>query len=86
MDTSSLETQLSVLSGNLRQAESVKQRLEVQIDSMDVSTPHYEKKVNDLEKRLETQYDKIYEIKESISDLKAQIRELKKDQVDADSI
>lgn len=53
---------------------------------MDVSTPHYEKKVNDLEKRLETQYDKIYEIEESISDLKAQIRELKKDQVDADSI
>ena len=71
MDTSSLETQLSVLSGNLRQAESVKQRLEVQIDSLDVSTPHYEKKVNDLEKRLETQYDKIYEIEESISDLKA---------------
>lgn len=35
---------------------------------------------------LETQYDKIYEIEESISDLKAQIRELKKDQVNADSI
>ena len=36
--------------------------------------------------RLDTQYDKIDEVEEAIADLKSQVYELKKNQIDADSI
>lgn len=86
VDTTDLEKQLSVLNANLHQAETIKTRLEQQIDSLDVTTTHYDKKISDLQRRLDAQYDKIDEIEEAISDLKSQIYELKKNQINADSI
>ena len=47
---------------------------------------HYDKKISDLQRRLDTQYDKIDEVEEAIADLKSQVYELKKNQIDADSI
>ena len=47
---------------------------------------HYDKKISDLQRRLDIQYDKIDEVEESIADLKSQVYELKKNQIDADSI
>ena len=45
-----------------------------------------DKKISDLQRRLDTQYDKIDEVEEAIADLKSQVYELKKNQIDADSI
>ena len=86
VDTSDLEKQLSVLNANLHQAETIKTRLEQQIDNLDVTDIHYDKKISDLQRRLDTQYDKIDEVEEAIADLKSQVYELKKNQIDADSI
>uniref|UniRef100_UPI0040285B12 recombinase zinc beta ribbon domain-containing protein n=1 Tax=Lachnospira eligens TaxID=39485 RepID=UPI0040285B12 len=86
VDTSDLEKQLSVLNANLHQAEIIKTRLEQQMDNLDVTDIHYDKKISDLQRRLDTQYDKIDEIEEAIADLKSQVYELKKNQIDADSI
>ena len=47
---------------------------------------HYDKKISDLQRRLDIQYDKIDEVEEAIADLKSQVYELKKNQIDADSI
>ena len=47
---------------------------------------HYDKKISYLQRRLDTQYDKIDEVEEAIADLKSQVYELKKNQIDADSI
>ena len=47
---------------------------------------HYDKKISDLQRRLDTQYDKIDEVEEAIADLKSQVYELNKSQIDADSI
>ena len=44
------------------------------------------KKISDLQRRLDAQYDKIDEVEELITDLKSQVHELKKNQIDADSI
>ena len=41
---------------------------------------------SDLQRRLDTQYDKIDEVEETMAELKSQIYELKKNQIDADSI
>ena len=38
---------------------------------------HYDKKISDLQRRLDTQYDKIDEVEEAIADLKSRVYELK---------
>ena len=86
VDTSDLEKQLSVLNTNLHQAETIKTRLEQQMDNLDVTDIHYDKKISDLQRRLDIQYDKIDEVEDAIADLKSQVYELKKNQIDADSI
>ena len=42
--------------------------------------------ISDLQRRLNTQYDRIDEVEETMAELKSQIYELKKNQIDADSI
>ena len=56
------------------------------MDNLDVTDIHYDKKISDLQRRLDTQYDKIDEVEEAIADLKSQVYELKKNQIDTDSI
>ena len=67
VDTSDLEKQLSVLNANLHQAETIKTRLEQQMDNLDVTDIHYDKKFSDLQRRLDTQYDKIDQVEEAIA-------------------
>ena len=86
VDTTDLEKQLSVLNASLHQAEIIKTRLEQQMDNLDVTDTHYDKKISDLQRRLDAQYDRIDEVEETMAELKSQIYELKKNQIDADSI
>ena len=86
VDTTDLKKQLSVLNASLHQAETIKTRLEQQMDNLDVTDTHYDKKISDLQRRLDAQYDRIDEVEETMTELKSQIYELKKNQIDADSI
>ena len=81
-----LEKQLSVLNASLHQAETIKTRIEQQMYNLDVTDTHYDKKISDLQRRLDAQYDRIDEVEETMTELKSQIYELKKNQIDADSI
>lgn len=47
VDTTDLEKQLSVLNASLHQAETIKTRLEQQMDNLDVTETHYEKKISE---------------------------------------
>lgn len=86
VDTSDMEKELSVLSAKLHQAEGIKTRIEQQMDSLDVNTAHYEKKIADLQRRLDSQYDTIDEVEQAITEVRAQILDLKKSSISADSI
>ena len=44
VDTTDLEKQLSVLNASFHQAETIKTRLEQQMDNLDVTDSHYDKK------------------------------------------
>ena len=81
-----LGKQLSVLNASLHQAETIKTRIEQQMDNLDVTDTHYDKKISDLQRRLDAQYDRIDKVEETMTELKSQIYELKKNQIDADSI
>ena len=47
-----LEKQLSVLNASLHQAETIKTRIEQQMDNLDVTDTHYDKKISDLQRRM----------------------------------
>ena len=53
VDTTDLKKQLSVLNASLHQAETIKTRLEQQMDNLDVTDTHYDKKISDLQRRLD---------------------------------
>ena len=57
-----MEKELETLRGQLRQVIGTKNRLEKQMDSLDVSDKHYDRKVLDLQRRYDEQYDRIEEI------------------------
>ena len=59
---------------NLNQAETIKTRLEKQVDSLDVTNAYSERKINDLQKYLDAQYDIIDETEELL--VSAKIRDL----------
>lgn len=86
VDTSDMEKEMAVLSAKLHQAEGIKTRIEQQMDSLDVNTPHYEKKIADLQRRLDSQYDTIDETEQAIAEVGVQILDLKKSSISADSI
>ena len=56
------------------------------MDSLDVNTSRYEKKIADLQRRLDSQYDMIDEVEQAITEVRAQILDLKKSSISADSI
>ena len=60
------EKQLSVLNASLHQAETIKTCLEQQMDNLDVTDTHYDKKISDLQRRLDAQYDRIDEVEETV--------------------
>ena len=51
---------------NIEQAETIKTRLEQQMDNLDVTDTHYDKKIVDLQRRLDAQYDRIDEVEETV--------------------
>ncbi len=86
VDASDMEKEITVLSAKLHQTEAIKTRIEQQMDSLDVNTSHYEKKIADLQRRLDSQYDMIDETERAIAEVRAQILDLKKSSISADSI
>ena len=79
VDTTDLKKQLSVLNASLHQAETIKTRLGQQMDNLDVTDTHYDKKISDLQRRLDAQYDRIDEVEETRAELtKATYDEIKK--------
>ena len=69
-----MDQELTVNLANLNQAETIRTRLEKQVDSLDVTNAYSERKINDLQKYLDAQYDIIDETEELL--VSAKIRGL----------
>lgn len=81
-----LKKELVVYRGQLKQALGVKARLEKQMDSLDISDPHYDRKIADLERRYDEQYGKIEEIETLIAEVQEQIQTIRREQISGDNI
>ena len=86
VDTADLEKQLETLRGQLRQAEDTKSRLEQQMDTLDVTDAHYDRKILDLQRRYDDQYDRISVLEEQLSEIEAQIRSIRQEQISSDNV
>lgn len=86
VDTADMEKQMATLQAQLHQAEGTKARLERQMDSLDVTDPHYERKILDLERRYNEQYGKIEEIELELDDVQSQILSIKQEKISGDNI
>lgn len=69
-----MDKELTVNLANLNQTETIRTRLEKQVDSLDVTNAYSERKINDLQKYLDAQYDIIDETEELL--VSAKIRGL----------
>ena len=86
VNTTDLEKQVEVHQAQLRQIIGTKTRLEHQMDSMDVSHPHYNRKISDLQRRYDDLYDKTGETEEQIDKLRARIHQIKQERISSDNI
>ena len=86
VDTDDLEKQMEVFKGQLRQINGTKNRLANQMDTLDVSDPHYDKKISDLQQRYDLQYDKADEIEIQIDDINSRINQIRNEKITGDNI
>jgi site-specific DNA recombinase len=86
VDTTDLEKQLETLRAHLRQVTGTKNRLERQMDTLDVDDPHYDRKILDLQRRYDEQYGRIEEIEVQIEDIQSQIRSIRQEKISGDNI
>lgn len=59
VDTTEIETEIANLQKQLGQYMGTKRSLEKQIDSLDIEDRHYDRKLSDLQDRLDKMYDNI---------------------------
>lgn len=81
-----LETELEWLRKKLRQLIGAKNKLAQQIDNLDILDPHYSKKYDDMQSRLDTFYDEIEEVEESINTLQERVINIRSEKINSDNI
>ena len=63
-----------------------KSRLERQMDTLDINDAHYDRKILDLQRRYDEQYDTIEEIEVQIGELQSQMRSIQQEKISGDNI
>ena len=86
VDTEDMEKQIAVLQGQLKQAFGTKSRLERQMDTLDINDVHYDRKILDLQRRYDEQYDTIEDIEVQIGELQGQIRSIQQEKISGNNI
>ena len=86
VDTADMEGQLDQLQAQFRQTLGTKNRLERQMDALDIEDAYYERKISDLQRRYDEQYGKIEEIENQIEEVQDQIRSIRQDKISGDNI
>ena len=86
VDTEDMERQIAVLQGRLSKPLERKSRLERQMDTLDINDAHYDRKILDLQRRYDEQYDTIEEIEVQIGELQSQIRSIQQEKISGDNI
>jgi len=85
-DTSEVEKEIANYQKQLGQYIGTKRSLENQIDHLDYEDKHYDRKLSDLQDRLDKMYDNIDDIEHSLKDCKDRKRAIEAEQLTADNV
>lgn len=86
IDTKELETELEQLCKKLRQLNGAKSKLGQQMDSLDVTDKHYDRKYQDMEERLYKLYDAIDSVEDEIEEVETRIYNVRQQKISGDNI
>lgn len=86
IDTKELEAELEQLCKKLRQLNGAKSKLGQQMDSLDVTDKHYDRKYQDMEERLYKLYDAIDSVEDEIEEVETRIYNVRQQKISGDNI
>ena len=86
VDTTEIEKEIENYEHQLKLANGSKRNLERQIDSLSIEDRHYERKLNDLQDRLNNMYDEIADLEELMEELKIRKKNIEMEKISVDNI
>ena len=86
VDTRAIDTEIENYQKQLTQYVGIKTSLEKQLDSLDVTDKHYERKMNDLQKRLDKMYDNIDEVEGALEDARTRKRTIESEKLTGENV
>ena len=86
VDTSEMEERIEALRTQLKQVQGTKTRLEHQMDNLDVTDTHYNKKISDLQRRYDEQYDKAETIETQMDEWNSRLLSVRQEKISADNV
>lgn len=81
VDLKTYENEEKSVKAQIKQLTVAKDRLGNQIDRLDYSDKHYEKKYNDMQNRMDSLYDEIAEANDSLETVQMQIQGIREQQI-----
>lgn len=86
VDTREIDTEIENYTKQRTQYIGTKKSLEKQIDSLDVMDKHYDRKVNDLQKRLDKMYDYISDAEDMLEDAKTRKKTIESEKLTGENV
>ena len=86
LDTDDLEKEAQALNKQLRQLTGAKDKLNTELDRLDVTDKHYNRKYEDMTGRLEGLYDQMDAIEGQIDDIETRILHIKEEKISSDGV
>lgn len=86
IDTSEIDKEKENYERQLRQVNGSKRNLENQIDSLSVDDRFYDRKLNDMQDRLNNMYAEIADLEELIDELKVRKRNIEMNRISLDNV
>lgn len=86
IDTSELDKEKVVLNKQLQQATGAKNKIAEQMDRLDITDKHYDRKYEDMQNRLDKQYDEISSLEEKIESVSLRIDNLHKNKLSGEAV
>jgi len=86
IDTNELEAELAQLNKQRRQLIGAKDRLGQQMDSLDITDKHYDRKYQDMENRQYKLYDEIDSVEQQIDEVENRILNIRQERISENNI
>lgn len=86
VDTGTAEKELKAAIKARKQAMGLQRKIEDELDTLDVSDRHYDRKYESLNRRLEEAFDAMEEAEQKVADCEARLESIKQQKLTRDSV